>query len=97
MLKEKDEMMGRLERLIGRVEIRVSEGGHNIEPDIIERRYLKGIKNLFDIYLPLVDGALIFDNSSGKHELLAQKTVDGSVIVLNSQKFNQLKSYYDHR
>jgi predicted ABC-type ATPase len=80
-----------------RVEIRVSEGGHNIEPDIIERRYLKGIKNLFDIYLPLVDGALIFDNSSGKHELLAQKTVDGSVIVLNSQKFNQLKSYYDHR
>lgn len=34
-----------------RVKIRVSEGGHYIEPEIIERRYLKGIKNLFELYL----------------------------------------------
>jgi predicted ABC-type ATPase len=27
-----------------RVSIRVSEGGHNIEPEIIERRYMRGIK-----------------------------------------------------
>ena len=60
-----------------RVRVRVSEGGHNIEPEIIQRRYFNGIKNLFEIYLPIVDGALIFDNSNGKHELLAQKTVDG--------------------
>jgi predicted ABC-type ATPase len=79
-----------------RVRIRVSEGGHNIEPDVIERRYLKGIKNLFDIYLPIVDGAFIFDNSWGKRELLAQKTVDGGMNVVHDQKFNQLKSYYDH-
>ena len=51
-----------------RVKIRVSEGGHNIEPQIIERRYKRGIKNLLDIYLPIVDGALIFDNSEGKYE-----------------------------
>ena len=56
-----------------RVKIRVSEGGHNIEPEIIERRYIRGIKNLFDIYLPIVDGALIFDNSEGKHDLIAEK------------------------
>jgi len=30
-----------------RVKIRVSEGGHNIEPEVIERRYINGIKNLF--------------------------------------------------
>ena len=41
-----------------RVRIRVSEGGHNIEAQIIGRRYKRGIKNLFDIYLPIVDGAL---------------------------------------
>jgi predicted ABC-type ATPase len=56
-----------------RVKIRVKEGGHNIPNDIIERRYLKGIINLFDIYLEIVDGTLIFDNSYGKHELIAQK------------------------
>jgi predicted ABC-type ATPase len=38
------------------IEMRVIEGGHDIEPHVIERRYHKGIKNLFDIYLPIVDG-----------------------------------------
>jgi predicted ABC-type ATPase len=74
-----------------RVKIRVSEGGHNIEPEIIERRYFRGIKNLFKIYLPIVDGAIIFDNSNGKHELLAEKTVDGQLNIIDSIKFNELK------
>jgi len=30
-----------------RVKIRVSEGGHNIEPEVIERRYFNGIKKSF--------------------------------------------------
>lgn len=76
-----------------RVRMRVLEGGHNIEPDVIERRYIKGIKNLFSIYLPIVDGALIFDNSEGKPELLAQKMVDGQLFIMNSMKFNLLKNY----
>jgi predicted ABC-type ATPase len=79
-----------------RVKIRVEEGGHNINPDIIERRYYKGIKNLFDIYLPIIDGALIFDNSAGKHELLAEKKIDGILHVINENKFNLLKGYYDN-
>jgi predicted ABC-type ATPase len=70
--------------------------GHNIEPQVIERRYYKGIKNLFDIYLPIVDGAFIFDNSLGKHQLLAQKLVNGQLTIINENKFNELKIYYDH-
>jgi predicted ABC-type ATPase len=76
-----------------RVKIRVSEGGHNIEPEIIERRYLNGIKNLFEIYLPIVDGLLIFDNSEGKHELLAIKTIDGQLKIIDKFKFEKLKAY----
>ncbi len=79
-----------------RVKIRVSEGGHNIEPEVIERRYIKGIKNLFDIYLPIVDGALIFDNSEGKHELLADQTIDGVLNIVKLEKFTLLKNYYDN-
>ncbi len=79
-----------------RVKIRVSEGGHNIEPDVIERRYIKGIKNLFDIYLPIVDGALLFDNSFGKHLLIAKKNIDKEIDVIDSSKFNLLKEYYDN-
>jgi predicted ABC-type ATPase len=36
---------------IERVKTRVIEGGHNIETEIIKRRYVNGIKNLFEIYL----------------------------------------------
>ena len=78
-----------------RVKIRVSEGGHNIEPDVIERRYVNGLKNLFDIYLPIVDGFLILDNSEGSPNLLAQKT-DGQLKIVDNIKFNLLKQYYDH-
>jgi predicted ABC-type ATPase len=76
-----------------RVRIRVLEGGHNIEPDVIERRYKNGLKNLFRIYLPIVDGALIFDNSEGKHELLAIKTIDGNLNITNKIKFDLLKTH----
>lgn len=79
-----------------RVKTRVSEGGHNIEPEVIARRYIRGIKNLFDIYLPIVDGALIFDNSEGKHQLLADKKADGILNIVNQEKYQLLKNYYDH-
>lgn len=79
-----------------RVITRVSEGGHNIEPEVIARRYIRGIKNLFDIYLPIVDGALIFDISEGQHQLLADKQIDGLLNIANHEKFNLLKNYYDN-
>lgn len=79
-----------------RVKMRVAEGGHNIENSIIERRYFRGIKNLFNIYLPLVDCALIFDNSLGKHHLIAKKTVDELFDIIDFSKYNLLKNYYDN-
>lgn len=79
-----------------RVRVRVLEGGHNIKSEIIERRYHKGINNLFDIYLPIVDGAFIFDNSYGKHKLIGQKLVDNKFTIFDEVKFNELKSYYDY-
>ena len=79
-----------------RVRTRVSEGGHNIESEVIERRYIKGIKNLFDIYLPIVDGALIFDNSYGKHLLIAKRNIDRAIDIIDRTKFNLLKEFYDN-
>ncbi|HMP93880.1 MAG TPA: zeta toxin family protein [Phnomibacter sp.] len=79
-----------------RVATRVLEGGHYIDPDIIERRFYRGIKNLFDIYLPIVDGALIFDNSEGKPQLIAEKTSEAALSVLNITKYKQILSLYDH-
>jgi len=80
---------------IERVRTRVIEGGHHIETDVIRRRYKNGIKNLFEIYLPIADEIMIFDNSEGKHDLIAEKTIESEIEVLNKVKFNQLKSYYE--
>ena len=79
-----------------RVETRVSDGGHNIEPDVIKRRYIKGIKNLFNMYLPIVHGAFLFDNSLGVPEIIAQKTIDSELEVLNESKYLQLRETYDN-
>lgn len=79
---------------IERVKTRVSEGGHNIENEVIRRRYKNGIKNLFEIYISIVDEVMIFDNSGGKPELIAEKTLESEVNILNEIKFNKLKNYY---
>lgn len=80
---------------IERVRTRVLEGGHNVESHVIKRRYKNGIKNLFNIYIPIVDEVMIFDNSEGKYELLAEKTKETQIDVLNKIKFNQIKQSLD--
>jgi len=80
-----------------RVEKRVSEGGHYIDPKVIERRYLSGIRNLFDIYLPIVNQALIFDNSEGEYELIAKKIHNANISILNNNKFNLLQQQYENQ
>lgn len=80
---------------IERVRERVKEGGHNIPEDVIRRRYHKGINNLFNLYLPIVDTVLIFDNSEGKHELIAEKIEGNQLTLLNQEKFMRLKRYYE--
>lgn len=74
-----------------RVKTRVLEGGHNIQPEVIERRYVKGIQNLFNIYFNICDQIYIFDNSGGEHFLIAEKLGLQEVIVYDAIKFNRIK------
>ncbi len=49
---------------VSRVAKRVRKGGHNIPKDIIERRYYRGISNLFKLYIPSCDNWMVIDNTS---------------------------------
>ena len=80
-----------VELAINRVKTRVSEGGHNIDSEVIIRRYSKGIQNLFRIYIPLVNEILVIDNSEAIHELIAEKSIDSELTILNLEKWNRLK------
>jgi predicted ABC-type ATPase len=53
-----------------RVKRRVSEGGHNIPEDVIERRYKNGIKNLFELYIPVCDNIILMDNSDNSSKFV---------------------------
>lgn len=52
-----------------RVRMRVLEGGHDIPVAVIERRYHRGLKNLFEMYMELCDSVMIFDNSPRMEKL----------------------------
>ncbi len=45
----------------------------------------------------MVDYALLFDNSEGNHELIAEKNLNEKITVWNEVKFNELKNKYDSR
>lgn len=75
----------------------MQEGGHAIPKKVIERRCLKGIYNLFDRYLPIVDSAFIYDNSYGNHELIAKKNSGKNLKVINIEKFYHLKMIYGNK
>jgi len=79
-----------------RVKTRVAEGGHFIAPEVIDRRYWQGIERLFDNYLPLVDEAYIFDNSTGKPVLVAEKSA-ASLDVRHSNLYHFLLTQYESR
>jgi predicted ABC-type ATPase len=46
-----------------RVAARVASGGHDIPKDVIHRRYWLGLRNLFEIFTPLVDYWSMYENS----------------------------------
>jgi len=49
---------------------------------------------MFEIYLPIADELMIFDNSEGKHDLIAKKTLETEIEIINAIKFIKLKNYY---
>ena len=76
---------------IERVRTRVKEGGHNIPIDVIKRRYDRGLENLFGLYLPIVDKCLIYDSTDEVLDKIAKKTIGEKVVILNVEKYKQLK------
>lgn len=81
------------ELAIQRVAERVSKGGHNIPVDIIRRRYVAGICNLFNIFMDEVDSWMIYDNSQSPRDFIAK---GGRVVkfeIFSELVFNKIKSY----
>jgi predicted ABC-type ATPase len=57
---------------VARVRERVTEGGHNVPEKDIRRRFNKSWANFWELYRPLADKWVIFDNSSETPTILDQ-------------------------
>jgi predicted ABC-type ATPase len=86
-----------IELAIDRVKTRVAEGGHHIPSDVIARRYMNGLKNLFEIYSDIVDNLTIFNNSNGEPELIAKKDSMNSIQIIDLKEYKFLKSVYNEK
>ncbi len=75
-----------------RVLSRVAEGGHNIPPDVITRRYYSGLINLFDLYIPICDYWMIFNSSNPTIELIAEGNFNLNLQIENYLIFETLKT-----
>jgi len=76
-----------------RVKVRVTEGGHNIPEDVIERRYIRGIKNFFEIYLQKCNNVMLFDNSNKLPILVAEKEINEEIQITNENLFDEIKTF----
>lgn len=55
-----------------RVANRVAEGGHDVFPTTVERRFRRGLSNFFALYQPLADSWTLCDNSEKQLAIIAQ-------------------------
>lgn len=83
--------LSNIELAKNRVAVRVSKGGHHIPFDVIERRFIKGIKN-FHAYTKAVDDWYLFDNS-GSEYVLAACRVDGVEEIFIFDVYSRFTGY----
>jgi predicted ABC-type ATPase len=75
---------------VERVAKRVANGGHNIPVELVRRRYERGLKNLVELYLPISDGWMIFDNSVEEFRLIAECIRNQPLNIYDQTIWNQI-------
>jgi predicted ABC-type ATPase len=60
------------EEAIARVAMRVRQGGHDVQPDVIRRRFVSGMRNFVTVYRERVDFWQLYDNSSPSPTLVEE-------------------------
>ncbi len=78
------------ELAIGRIKDRLTEGGHHVPAEDVRRRFLRGVRNFFEIYESLLDRWVLFDNSKTKPILIAKRR-NGHLEVFDQKLFDMIQ------
>jgi len=77
-----------------RVQSRVKEGGHSILVDVVNRRYKRGIVNLFQKYWDRMDRAWIIDGSKGNFNLIAERKSSTLPTIFVPTAYESIQNQY---
>lgn len=78
------------EMAIQRVRDRVAKGGHNIPEETIRRRYVMGLKYLFETYIPICDSWFLCDNSTQPFIRIASGDKNSTTIE-DESRYNTIR------
>ncbi len=82
-----------VEAAIGRVRVRVKQGGHDIPENVIRRRFYRGIKNFFSTYSLLVDEWVLYNGYEAANIIALSNDGEEPAKILDTEFFNLLKQY----
>lgn len=80
---------------LSRVRARVEQGGHDVPPAIVERRYHRGLRNLFGLYMPLCDTWTVADNSGDEMVDVATGRRGDAAVVVDEIRWSAIRRMAD--
>jgi predicted ABC-type ATPase len=72
-----------------RIKDRVAGGGHNVPAMDVRRRFRRSIENFLQVYEPLLDTWMLYDNSESEPRLIAEK-INGKILVKDQILFGKI-------
>jgi len=79
-----------------RVSDRVAEGGHDIPPKDVERRFWRGLKNFFGLYQSLANTWSLCDNSGRQIVVIAHSQAGGPPMIRDAARYEELRRAAAH-
>jgi predicted ABC-type ATPase len=77
---------------VARVADRVRLGGHAVPEHTIRRRYRSGLRNFFELYLPLTTAWRMYDNSTHQPRLIASGAGTGTVTLNEADVWRRIQA-----
>ena len=80
------------ELAVARVADRVRRGGHHVPGTVVRRRFASGLRNLFSVYMDVVDAWTIYDNADiVSPHLIASRAVGAATVIADAEAWKFLK------
>jgi predicted ABC-type ATPase len=75
---------------VQRVGERVRRGGHHVPPDVVTRRYWRGLANFWSLYRPLADSWVLCDNSSRQRIIVALGERETVTEIIDEELYGEI-------